>query len=199
MRGTALPLILHGQAMQNDCERFFVLTGGPGSGKTTLIEALQAKGFATAPEVGRGIIRDQMAIGGPALPWQDRALFSELMLAWELRSWHAAQGEPGPVFFDRGAPDTIGYLRLCGLPVPDHIASAAEKFRYARRVFVAPPWPEIFTQDEERKQTLDEAERTFRSVTGVYAELGYELVPLPLASVEERVRFVIDQADLRQI
>ncbi|WP_366512138.1 AAA family ATPase [Mesorhizobium sp.] len=164
-----------------------------------MIEALQAKGFATTPEAGRGIIRDQMAIGGPALPWQDRGFFAELMLSWELRSWRAAHAEAGPVFFDRGAPDTIGYLRLCGLPVPNHVASAAEKFRYARRVFVTPPWPEIFTQDEERKQTLEEAERTFRSVTGVYAELGHELVPLPLASVEERVRFVIDQAALRQI
>ncbi|WP_318012425.1 AAA family ATPase [Mesorhizobium sp. CA16] len=134
-----------------------------------------------------------MAIGGPALPWRERSLFAELMLSWELRSWHAAHNEPGRVFFDRGAPDTIGYLRLCGLRVPDHITSAAEKFRYARRVFVAPPWPEIFTQDEERRQTLDEAERTFRSVTGAYAELGYDLVPLPLAAVDERVRFVLDQ------
>jgi predicted ATPase len=184
--------------MQDDPDRFFVLTGGPGSGKTTLIEALRADGFATAPEAGRGIIRDQMTIGGPALPWQDRALFAELMLSWELRSWRAAHAEPGPVFFDRGVPDTIGYLRLCGLPVPDYIASAARKFRYARRVFIAPPWPEIFTQDEERRQSLDEAERTFRSVTAVYAGLGYELVPLPLSSVEERVRFVVDRTGLRQ-
>ncbi|RWA81132.1 AAA family ATPase [Mesorhizobium sp.] len=184
--------------MQNDFDRFIMLTGGPGSGKTTLIEALKAAGFATAPEAGRGIIRDQVSVGGPALPWQDRALFAELMLSWELRSWHAAHAEPGPVFFDRGAPDTIGYLRLCGLPVPDHVTSAAEKFRYARRVFIAPPWPEIFAQDEERKQTLDEAERTFQSVTSVYAELGYELVPLPLAPVEERLRFVLDTAGLTQ-
>lgn len=55
--------------MQNDSDRFFVLTGGPGSGKTTLIEALRSAGFATSVEAGRGIIRDQLAIGGPALPW----------------------------------------------------------------------------------------------------------------------------------
>ncbi|MBN9220805.1 MAG: AAA family ATPase [Mesorhizobium sp.] len=183
--------------MHNDCDRFFVLTGGPGSGKTTLIEVLAQAGFATAPEAGRGIIRDQMAIGGPSLPWQDRALFAELMLSWELRSWHAAHAEPGPVFFDRGVPDTIGYLRLCGLPVPDHAVKAARTFSYARRVFIAPPWPEIFARDDERRQTLDEAIRTHDSVAGVYAELGYELVPLPLLPVEERVRFILDQAGLR--
>ena len=54
--------------MQNDPDRFFVLTGGPGSGKTTLIEALRVAGFAAAPEAGRGIIRDQVAIGGLPCP-----------------------------------------------------------------------------------------------------------------------------------
>ncbi|CDX13077.1 conserved hypothetical protein [Mesorhizobium sp. ORS 3324] len=191
-----LAAIVHEQAMPNASYRFFVLTGGPGSGKTTLIETLKSAGFATAPEAGRGIIRDQMAIGGPALPLLDPALFAELMLSWELRSWHAAQGEPAPVFFDRGVPDTIGYLRLCGLPVPDHIRSAATTFRYARHVFIAPPWPEIFVQDEERRQTLDRAERTFQSVTSAYAELGYELVLLPLVPVEERVCFILDAAGL---
>ena len=52
--------------MPNHSDQFFVLTGGPGAGKTTLIEALRDAGFATAPEAGRAIIRDQLAIGGPA-------------------------------------------------------------------------------------------------------------------------------------
>jgi predicted ATPase len=180
--------------MQNDTDRFFVLTGGPGSGKTTLIEALNAAGFATSPEAGRGIIRDQVAIGGPALPWQDRALFAELMLSWELRSWQAACDRSGPVFFDRGVPDTLGYFSLIGLPAPNHTSNAAAKFRYNSRVFIAPPWPEIFMQDSERKQTLDEAERTYHSLVSVYTELGYALVPLPLAPVEARLRFILTEA-----
>jgi predicted ATPase len=182
--------------MQNDSDRFFVLTGGPGSGKTTLIEALRRAGFATSVEAGRGIIRDQSDIGGPALPWHDRALFAELMLSWEMRSYQVAREQTGPVFFDRGVPDTLGYLRLSGLPAPRHVSSATGHFRYHPRVFVAPPWPEIFAQDEERRQTLDEAERTYHALVGVYTELGYELVPLPLVPVEVRLRFVLAEAGL---
>ena len=118
------------------------------------------------------------------------------MLSWELRSYQVALGEAGPVFFDRGVPDTMGYLRLCGLPVPDHIANAARRFRYNRRVFIAPPWPDIFEQDTERKQTLDEAERTFRAVSKVYAELGYELLELPRAPVETRLRMILSEAGI---
>lgn len=182
--------------MQDDSDRFFVLTGGPGSGKTTLIEALAKRGFATTVEAGRGIIRDQQAIGGAALPWADRALFAELMLSWEMRSYQAARGEKGPMFFDRGVPDTMGYLRLCGLTVPDHIRNATRRFRYNRRVFIAPPWPDIFEQDAERKQTPDEAERTFQALRKVYAELGYELLELPRAPVETRLRMILAEAGI---
>lgn len=172
-------------------ERFHVITGGPGSGKTTLIEALARAGHARTVEAGRAIIQEQMAIDGPALPWRDPALFAELMLSWEMRSHRAASRRDGPVFFDRGVPDLGGYWRLIGDAVPSHVIKAAERCRYNRRVFVAPPWPEIFTQDSERKQTLEEAERTFDAVTSAYRDFGYELITLPRTSVEERMRFVL--------
>ena len=53
--------------MREDGQRFFVITGGPGSGKSALIEAIQRSGYVTSVEAGRGIIRDQVAIGGNAL------------------------------------------------------------------------------------------------------------------------------------
>lgn len=174
-------------------ERRFVLTGGPGAGKTTLLAALAAAGHAVAPEAGRAIIRDQLAIDGPALPWRDRALFAELMLNFDLRSYHEAQATEAPVFFDRGVPDSIGYLRLCGLPVPEHFDRAARAFRYARIVFAAPPWREIYAQDAERKQDFAEAERTYAAVTAAYREHGYDLVELPRADVETRAAFVLER------
>jgi len=129
----------------------------PRSGKTTLIDALAQAGCARSIEAGRGVIQDQMAVGGPALAWRDPKAFAELMLCWEMRSYHLAQEQAGPIFFDRGVPDVIGYLRMLGLPVPQHMEEAAAIFRYQRRVFIAPPWPDIFRQDSERRQSLDEA------------------------------------------
>lgn len=171
--------------------RFFVLTGGPGSGKSTLIAALAARGFNVAPEAGRAIIRQQMRIDGAALPWQDRAAFADAMLIHDMRSHDEMAAAAGPVFFDRGIPDVAGYLTLCGLPVPAHIVRACAAFRYARDVFVAPPWREIFASDAERRQDWDEAVRTHGVMARIYPEFGYRLLDLPLADVDARADFVL--------
>lgn len=45
-------------------------------------------------------------------------------------------------------------MRFSGLPIPAHIDRAARMFRYHRRVFVAPPWPEIFTPDRAKTRAV---------------------------------------------
>ena len=179
--------------MSNDVAHLFVVTGGPGSGKSTLIDALQRLGYVRSIEAGRAVIQQQMAIGGSALPWRDRAAFAELMLSWEIRSHETLKGGQGPVFFDRGVPDVIGYLELIGMPVPPLMLRAAELYRYNPRVFVAPPWPEIFRNDEERRQDFDEAVRTYEVMRRVYRRHDYDLVDLPCCTLDERVRFVLGQ------
>lgn len=169
----------------------FVITGGPGSGKSTLIDALSEHRIATVPEAGRAIIQDQVAIGGNALPWADRRAFAELMFSWEMRSYRAAMKLNGPVVFDRGLPDVLGYLRVSGLDIPAHMERAARTFRYHQRVFIAPPWPEIFGLDAERRQTFEEAQATYKAMIEIYSGLGYDLIRLPLDSVEKRMQFVL--------
>lgn len=177
----------------NAAENFFVITGGPGSGKSSLIEALHKCGYSHSMEAGRGIIQDQVLIGGRALPWEDRSLFAELMLCWELRSYRLARDTNGIVFFDRGIPDVLGYLRLSSLPVPNHVQKAAEIFGYNRQVFIAPPWKEIFQQDRERKQDFAEAVRTYDTMLATYSELNYQLIEIPCAAIADRVTFVLNE------
>lgn len=182
--------------MSENAERFFVLTGGPGSGKSTLIDALERAGCGRSLEAGRGVIQDQVAMGR-ALPWENPVAFAELMLSWELRSYRMAEAEPRLVFFDRGIPDVLGYLRLLSLPVPQYMEKAASTFRYNRRVFIAPPWQEIFQQDRERKQRFHEAVLTYEAMVATYTAHDYELVELPRAPIEQRVQFVLQNAKAR--
>ena len=173
-------------------DRFHVITGGPGSGKTSLITALAADGFRHMPEAGRAIIQDQVDIEGTALPWRDREAFAALMLAWEMRSYREALAGSVSVLFDRGVPDVIGYLRLCGLPVPPSVIRAAKQRRYATKVFIAPPTlaRDLRTGRRKEAEQYHKAEATYHAMVEAYTSLGYELVPLPLAPISERARFV---------
>ena len=69
---------------------------------------------------------------------------------------------------------------------------AARAFLYNRTVFIAPPWPEIFHQDLERKQDFDEAQRTYDALVSTFDGLHFELIELPRIAVKERCQFILD-------
>jgi len=173
-------------------DRFTIITGGPGTGKTSLIAELERRGFAGTVEAARAIIIDQTLIGGRALETTDPALFAEMMLAWEMRSYRLAARDPAAaIFFDRAIPELTGYYGMLGLPVPAHVTVAARMFRYRPRVFLAPAWKEIYTTDTERTQNFADAVAGSDGARAAYEACGYEVISLPLASVEERADFVL--------
>jgi predicted ATPase len=178
--------------MGNVRENFFVLTGGPGSGKSTVIDCLEKQAIMCVPEVGRRIIQRQVSIDGKALPWKSPALFAEMEFSIGLLNYFDAD-ETRLTIFDRGILDPAGFLILNGLPVPAHFETAFETVRYNPLVFIAPPWAEIYARDKERKQDFAEAVGTHDAMVQVYGKAGYRLVPLPVADVETRADFVLDR------
>lgn len=170
---------------------FHIITGGPGSGKTSVIDALRERGFRCVDEVARKIIREQLLIGGDALHWGDQAKFLELMLSRSMGDYDQVGESDRPVFFDRGIPELAGYCRLVKIPELPHVTRAAALFRYARVVFVMPLWREIYRNDEERKQDFDEAIASHDAAVAVYREFDYEPVEVARTGVAERVDFIL--------
>jgi predicted ATPase len=188
-----------GNAIRQNGANFHIITGGPGSGKTSVLEALSERGYHCVGEVGRKIIQEQLMIGGNALHWGDRKLFLELMLTRSMGDYDRVGDSEEHVFFDRGVPELVGYGPLVGFPTPAHVRKAAELYRYGRTVFVMPPWREIYQNDAERKQDFAEAIASYDLAVSTYRKFGYEPIDVPKASVAERVRFILErlEADAR--
>lgn len=113
----------------------YILTGGPGGGKTTVLKELARRGLLTVPEIARQIIQEQVQADGTALPWADQELYARLMLERSIQSFEE-QHPDELAFCDRGIPDTLCYLHL--IRSDDREAAAASAtYRYASRVFFA--------------------------------------------------------------
>ena len=174
-----------------DTDRFVVITGCSGGGKSTLLAELARRGFAVFPEAGRQIVKEQDWTGGDALPWTRPLKFAELAVSRALHFRMLAGAMAGPVFFDRGPVDQLAGIARMGLAVPPTIAGAVERCRYNITVFVAPPWPEIFASDAERRHGLDTALQEYGPLRAAYERSGYRLVDLPKVDVEARADFVL--------
>lgn len=172
----------------------YVITGGPGVRKTTLLNALKKEGFLVVPEDARQIIKEQMQNNGEGLPWKNKTLYAELMFEASLNTFRNVDNEAhnNTIFFDRGLLDTICYRNMEGMPVSEDLDQLVYSHQYNRKVFILPPWEAIYETDNERKQTWQEAIDTFDKMKQTYLNYGYELIEVPKVSVEERCSFILD-------
>ncbi len=170
---------------------FFVFTGGPGVGKTSLIRRLQATGELVVEETARAVIREQVDAGGRGVPWIDARLFGDLCVARDIAIFESMAGETRRVFFDRGILDSHGGN---GVPPSPAIIEAVRRYRYNPTVFVFPPWPEIYETDAERRQGWVEAEATFGQIMSRLPALGYTPLVGPTGDLGPRAAFVLARA-----
>ena len=170
---------------------FFVLTGASGSGKSSIIAALKARGHICVEEIGRPIVREQLRMGTDATPWQNHHRFMQLLLSRSIEAFESVEERSLPVFFDRSIAEETGYARLLETAAGEPFFQAAARYRYNRTVFVTPPWKEIYATDAERRHSFEEGVESHRAEVAAYLESGYTLVEVPRDTVDARVEFIL--------
>lgn len=169
-------------------DRFHVITGAPGTGKTAILEAL-AGDFAVVPEPARRVLAAWRAEGNPRPAQMDPGLMIEQMIALSIDDYATAIAMTGPVVFDRGVVDAVAYALHLGCDPAGPLASLADH-RYNSHVLLTTPWREIYSTDEERTMDFADVEMFHASVVLAYENAGHELIEIPRGSVAERVGFV---------
>lgn len=174
--------------MQN---KKIVITGGPGTGKSSIIDQLELRGHTCLHEVSREITAEAQRHGIDQLFLEEPVLFSEKLLdARIVQHAQALNASEDLVFIDRGIPDVVAYLNYFGNSYPAKFNNACSKYFYDH-IFLLPPWKDIYHTDKERYESFDQASLIYNYIKKTYITLGYFPIEVPLESVELRCEFIL--------
>ncbi len=163
-----------------------ILSGGPGTGKSSVIKALLNKGHTCMEESFREFVSDEDA----SLNFQNSPLhFSELL--FKSRKQQYLNCHPNHItFFDRSLIDIIAYLALDDIECPQDWLEFIHTHKYSKTVLYFPIWEAIYQKDSERVENVDEAKKIDLQLRKTYGILGYEILEIPKLSIPKRVEFI---------
>ncbi|MFC1685743.1 AAA family ATPase [Nanoarchaeota archaeon] len=171
----------------------YVLTGGPGVGKSTTLKVLSnKKGVCTLREAATYVITqelDKEKQGKEAqLPWTDRDGFQKRVLEQQLR-WEEGIPFHARIFLDRGVIDGLAYYRLDGITPPKELEKAAEESRYDK-IFLLERLTS-FERTTTRREDLETAQKLHYLVEKEYKKYGYNPIRIPEADPESRAHNIL--------
>ncbi len=170
-----------------------VIIGGPGTGKTSIIDELKARGYCCYPEISREVTMEARKQGIDQLFLEQPLLFSELLLEGRKKQYLEAQNEPHEVvFIDRGIPDVLAYMHYIGDSYPSFFDAACRENIYSE-VYILPPWKEIYVSDEARYENYEQSELIHNHLVETYTKYGYNLIEVPKDSLDNRILFILDK------
>lgn len=173
-----------------------VITGGPGTGKSSIINQLKSRGFVCYDEISREITLQARKDGIEQLFLTEPLLFSEKLLEGRTQQFKdAIKEDKNLVFLDRGLPDVLAYMDYIGDKYPDRFIEICKLHSYDY-VFVLAPWQEIFTSDSERYENFEQAIEIHHHLLEIYMRFGYQLIDVPFETIEKRTDFVLEVLNL---
>ncbi|MDB5165046.1 MAG: hypothetical protein JWL89_672 [Candidatus Saccharibacteria bacterium] len=175
---------------------WYVVTGGPSTGKSALLTELEKLGHPVFPEAARTLIDRSLAEGISVQELRaDEKAFQEKVAEMK-RDTEAKIPAEQLTFFDRGMHDTLAYMRHYGYTIEDWVHQLMETSRY-RKIFLLEPLPK-YQQDYARTEDQSFIDNIQQLLRDSYREFGMEPITVPAASLDERVTFVLNHLKQEQ-
>lgn len=172
-----------------------VITGGPGTGKSSIINELINRSYFCLEEISRQITREARKDGTEQLFLKNPLLFSEKLInARQQQYLQADNSHSSVVFFDRGIPDVLAYMDFIGDNYPSHFVDICNNHSYDE-VFVLAPWKAIFKSDAERYENFEQAVQIHDFLIKTYQKFNYRLIDVPFAPVNARVDYILNEVE----
>lgn len=173
-----------------------VISGGPGSGKTSLITYLEREGHTCMHEISRDVIREAQKEGIEQLFLENPILFSKKLLEGRFLQFEKASDYKTPfIFYDRGMPDVTAYMDYIDSHYPENFSETCNKNRYDV-IFLLPPWEAIYEQDNERYESFQQAENLYRFLLKGYQKYNYTVIEVPTGTIEDRTIYMLEHLKL---
>lgn len=179
-----------------------VITGGPSTGKTAIINDLESRGYYCFEEVIRKLTAEAKDSGditelhsNPIALVSDSNAFNTNLINLRINDFNAAiHTKKSPVFYDRGIPDVLAYMTYFDQNISDYFLEICEAYNYDK-VFLLPPWEAIYIDDGERFETFEQAIDIYHKLKETYTNFGYAIIEVPFGSIKERTDYIISNSN----
>jgi len=171
--------------------KHYVITGAPSTGKSSVINELRKMNFVCHDEIAREIIKENQENNHNVFPWINMREFSD-MVYYRMKNRVEHQSDD-LCFLDRSVVDLIGYMAFANEKAPINYSEFAKSSRYAKKVFIMPLWASIYTNDQERKESIEDAKTIDYNLRESYKNLGFELIDVPMLTIKERATFILTE------
>lgn len=177
-----------------------VITGGPSTGKTVIIQQLEAFGYHCFHEIVRTMTLEakkegdpESIVSNPLAFVKDPFEFNQRILSGRMQQHSKSGAINNPyVFFDRGIPDVLAYMDYFNQSYTLEFEEACTTRRYDK-VLILPPWEKIYVSDNERLESFEEAIEIHDHLERTYIKYDYDPVLIPTGTVKDRISFILNE------
>ncbi len=171
--------------------RIYIVSGGPGTGKTSLIKELKNRGYNVLFETARHLAESDERFVGKSIKKINMYDFQHSIFKFQKEQFkNLKYKRERPIFSDRGLGDTLAFMELNNIYIPEKYLTFSKRFNHLP-VFMLEPLG-FYEKDELRQESENEQKEIHKQIIKVYEDLGHVILPVSIMPIKERADFIIE-------